>query len=153
MTCCTERSPGAGHQGCDGDRGGPCIQDSPLDDADVRAEVWRVLAPIFAAARRGRNGILGVGTLAWWEGSDPEKLGGIAVLALGYLVQDPLRAEAQRIKDASVAISEAAQGERSRPSHGTLTARRAKPGPLARTVDREAARRWAATGSSVEVPA
>ena len=148
----TERRPGAVHQGGDRDRRGPSIQDSPLDDVDVRAEVWRVLAPIFAAARKGRNRILGVGTVEWWEASDPEKLGGVANLALAYLIQDPLRAEAQRLKAAAVAISEAANWTDAsrRPSHATLAARRAEPGPMARPFDPEAAARWARTGSSRE---
>jgi len=113
---------------------------------DVRAEVWRVLAPIFAAARKGGNGILGVGTVAWWDGTDVEKLGGVANLALAYLIQDPLRAEAQALKQASVAISQATQGARRRPPHATLTRRRAEVGPMLRTVNAEAARRWALTG-------
>ena len=145
MTC-TDRRPGAVHQGGDRDRRGPSIQDSPLDDVDVRAEVWRVLAPIFAAARKGGNGILGVGTVAWWDGTDVEKLGGVANLALAYLIQDPLRAEAQALKQASVAISQATQGARRRPPHATLTRRRAEVGPMLRTVNAEAARRWALTG-------
>jgi len=105
-----------------------------LDDPDVRAEVWRVLAPIFAAARRGGNGILGVGTIAWWDGTDVEKLGGVANLALAYLIQDPLRAEAQALKAAAIAISTGANWRAAgrRPSHATLTARRAEPRPMLR---------------------
>ena len=143
-----QRCPGVEHRGSGWDRGGPYVQDSPLDDPDVRAEVWRVLAPIFAAARRGGNCILGVGTVAWWDGTDVEKLGGVANLALAYLIQDPLRAEAQALKQVSVAISQGDLGGWRRPSRSELAARRAQPGPMARTVDAAAARRWAATGAT-----
>jgi len=55
---------------------------------------------------------------------------------------------AERLKAASVAISEACRGHRWGPSHATLVARRAEPGPAARAFDPAAAARWVETGSS-----
>jgi len=74
----------------------------------------------------------------------------LAVYGLAWLVREGNldRIVAERLKAASVAISEGGRWDRCGPSHAALERRRAALGPLARTVDPVAAARWAATGSS-----
>jgi hypothetical protein len=60
------------------------------------------------------------------------------------------RAVAERMKAASVAVTEGGRWVGHGPSHAALERRRAELGPMAHTVDPVAAARWAATGSSAE---
>ena len=122
----------------------------PLDDPLTRAEIGRVAGPLLAEARRQFGHVAPVESTQWWDGTDATKLGGILVLALAWSVNDPHRRGAEQLKQDAVDISRAVDwGAASRwPSPDTLRARRAEVGPMARTVDHEAARRWAATGDS-----
>jgi len=122
----------------------------PLDDALTRAEIWRIVAPLLAEARREYGHIVAIESGEWWRASDTTQLGGILVLALAWAVNDPHRRGAEQLKQDAVDISRAVDwGAASRwPSPDTLRSRRAEVGPMARTVDHEAARRWAATGDS-----
>jgi len=74
------------------------------------------------------------------------------VLSEAWCVYDPERVVRQRLRamsgDLSGGLDWAAESRR--PSRGTLAARRAEPGPMARPVDAAAAARWARTGSSRE---
>ena len=76
----------------------------------------------------------------------------LGTCGLAWLIrEDDLdRAVAERLKAASVAISEGGRWTSYGPTHADLERRRAEPGPLARPFDAVAARRWAATGSSRE---
>jgi len=89
-----------------------------------------------------------VGSLEWWEAPERIRIAALLTLAKAYLLADPERMVAERLKAASVAISDATKGSWRRPSHSTLAARRAKPGPLARPFDPQTAARWVETGSS-----
>jgi len=122
-----------------------------LDEPELLAEAGRLLAPIFSAARHERGRIVGVGEAEWWRASDAVKRGGLATLALAWMVHDPEQAVRERIKAMAVDLSQAHDwsAESRRPSHTTLAAIRDEPGPMARTVDPVAARRWVATGTSV----
>ena len=121
----------------------------PLDDALTRAEIGRVVGPLLAEARREFGFIVGVESEEWWRASDATKIGGILVLALGWVINDPHRRGAEQLKQDAVDISRAVDwGAASRwPSPDTLSARRAQLGPMARAVDPAAAARWAATGA------
>jgi len=127
----------------------------PLDDALTRAEIWRIVAPLLAEARREFGYVAPVESTQWWDGTDTTKLGGILVLALGWVICDPHRRGAEQLKQDAVDISlDVDWGAASRrPSPDTLRSRRAQPGPMLRRVDPAAAARWAATGSSLEAPA
>ena len=127
----------------------------PLDDALTRAEIWRIVAPLLAEARREFGYVAPVESTQWWDGTDATKLGGILVLALAWAVNDPQRRGAEQLKQDAVDISGAVNwGAASRrPTPDTLRSRRAQPGPMLRTIDPEAAALWAATGSSLEAPA
>jgi len=148
-----QRSPGARHQGCEEDRGRSAADDTGpgrLDDPELLAEVGRVVAPAIAAARREHGQLAGVGTEQWWAASDGVKLAGVLVLGMAWCVHDPESAVRQRLRAMCGDLSEAhdwAAASR-RPSHTSLAAIRAEPGPMARRVDPAAAARWATTGDS-----
>ena len=127
----------------------------PLDDPLTRAEIWRVVAPLLAEARREFGYVAPVESTQWWDGTDATKLGGVLVLALAWAVNDPHRTAAEALKAASADVSQDAGwvAASRRPTLDTLRARRAQPGLMLRTVDPDAAARWAATGSSLEAPA
>ena len=122
----------------------------PLDDALTRAEIWRIVAPLLAEARREFGYVAPVESTQWWDGTDATKLGGILTLALAWAVNDPHRRGAEQLKQDAVDISRAVDWTAAsrRPTPDTLRARRAQLGPMARAVDPVAARRWAATGDS-----
>jgi len=127
----------------------------PLDDALTRAEIWRIVAPLLAEARREFGYVAPVESTQWWDGTDATKLGGILVLALAWAVNDPQRRGAEQLKQDAVDISRAVDWTAAsrRPTPDTLRSRRERPGPMLRTVDPAAAARWAATGNSREAPA
>jgi len=148
----TERRPGE-DRGGEEDRGRSAAEDiawGRLDDPELLAEVGRVVAPAIAAARQEHGRLAGVATAQWWAASDDVKLAGVLILGMGWLVHDPERAVRQRLREMSGDMSAGHDwaAESRRPSRGTLAARRAEPGRMLRTVDPEAAARWARTGSS-----
>lgn len=102
------------------------------------------------AVLRGHRRIPGVGTPSWWAADDAAKVAGLLVLVEAWVVRDPEQAVRQRLREMSYDLSAALDwsAESRRPSPGTLAARRAEVGPMARTVDPVAVRRWAETGSS-----
>jgi len=118
------------------------------DDPELHAEVYRLVDKVVTAVIRGHRKVPGVDTSAWWNAPDIAKIAGLLILSEAWVICDPERMVAERFKAASVAISEGDQGGWRRPSRSELAARRAQPGPLARTVDPVAARRWVKTGSS-----
>ena len=122
----------------------------PLDDALTRAEIWRIVAPLLAEARREFGYVVGVESEDWWRASDATKIGGILVLALAWAVNDPHRRGAEQLKQDAVDISRAVDwtAVSGQPTPDTLRSRRAQLGPMARAVDPVAARRWVETGSS-----
>jgi len=97
------------------------------DDAELHAEVGRLLAPILRAARREHGRIVGVAEPEWWHASDTVKRGGVVTLALAWLLHDPERMVREQIKamaaDVSAAHGWAAASRR--PSHAELQRRRA----------------------------
>jgi len=127
----------------------------PLDDPLTRAEIGRIVGPLLAEARREFGYVVGVESEDWWRASDATKLGGVLVLALAWAVNDPHRTAAEALKAASADVSQDAGwvAASRRATLDTLRARRAQPGLMLRTVDPDAAARWAATGSSLEAPA
>ena len=123
----------------------------PLDDPETRAEIWRIVAPLLAEARREFGYVAPVESTQWWDGTDATKLGGVLVLALAWATCDPHRRGAAQLKQDAADISRdvdwaAVSGRLTTPD--TLRSRRAQLGPMARAVDPVAARRWAATGDS-----
>ena len=150
-----ERRPGANRGGDDGDRRRSAADDTGpgrLDDPELLAEVGRVTAPAIAAARREHGRLLGTGTPEWWSADDGAKVAGVLVLGMAWLVHDPESAVRQRLRQMSYDLAGGLDwaAESRRPSRGTLAARRAEPGPMARPFDPVAARRWVETGSSRE---
>lgn len=123
----------------------------PLDDPETRHEVWRLLEPLLdAAARKNAGHVPGVATPEWWQADDRTKLAGVLILGLAWLVHDPDRAVRQRLREMSWDLSAAHDWSAAsrRPSHAHLVSRRAELGPMARSFDAAAARRWVATGGS-----
>lgn len=124
------------------------VDTQPADDVDLLAEVHRIISTAVHQA----GSVPALGSPAWWTCGPSARLAGLLVLAEAWLVTDPHRVAAEMVKDASVAIStgldwRSAAHTAAYESHAVLVRRRAEPGPLARSVDREAAARWAATGT------
>ena len=127
----------------------PCRLDEDPDVLRVASDAVHRLARV---ARRLHGGPLPVvGGREWFAAT--WIIQSATILAEAFL-RDPDQIAADH-KAAAVAISLAADWAAAsrRPSHAALAARRAQPGPLARTVDPAAAARWAATGSSLVAPA
>lgn len=126
------------------------IDHSPTED-ELFAEVRRMVTK---AAAMVDGQVPGVGTPEWWAAEPAARLAGLLVCAEAYLVTDPEGRAVAELKamaeDLSAAYDWTAVSHR--PSHATLTARRAEPGPIPGPVDPEAERRWVETGSS-ELPA
>jgi len=112
--------------------------------------VDRLAGTVMRAALRNRRRIPGVGTPAWWAADDAAKIAGLLVCSEAWLVREmSLEREVRaRLKAASVAISTGSSWRDHGPSHATLAARRAEPGPMRQSLDPRAAARWSATGSS-----
>lgn len=125
------------------------------DDADLRAEAYRLVQPVLTSVRARHGHVPGAGSTAWWAAPDDAKLAGLLILAEAYLVLDDAleRTVAERLKAATADIAAAHDWTAAsrRPSHAELVRRRTQPGPGARPVDSfdaAAAARWVATGSS-----
>ena len=147
--------PGGGHQGAAGDRGRPSSEGTAavrLDDPDVLRVAHQAVSRFLRVAHRLHGPLPALGTPAWMTAEWVTVAGTLAVLGEAWLRrEDDLdRAVTERLKAASVAISEGGRWVGHGPSHADLERRRAELGPLARTVDAAAAARWAATGSSLK---
>ena len=119
------------------------------DDAELLAEVHRLVDIVVTAVIHQHRGIPGVGSPAWWAAPDGVRRAALLILGEAWLLHDPERAVRQRIREMSwdlAASADWAAVARRHVSHGDLERRRARPGPMARPVDFEAAARWAATG-------
>lgn len=126
-----------------------------LDEPQLRAAVHHLVAQMVDPARQRHGAVPGVGTTDWWTAPADVQLASLLVLAEAHLICVAQTAaarahEAQQLKDSAVDISEALHwaAEAGHPVHTELARRRATPGPLTRHVDRAAAARWAATGTT-----
>ncbi len=120
------------------------------DDAELHAEVHRLVHPRMLVARELCGRVPGTGTSAWWAAPDDAKIAGLLVLAEAWVIHDPERAVRQRLREMSYDLSQATDwtSAAQRPSHVELERRRAEPGPRWQSFDPQAAARWVATGSS-----
>lgn len=123
------------------------VDTTTVNDVELLAEAHRLVGK---AAELAGGFVPGVGTAAWWDAGPLPRLAGLLVLAERALLVDPDRLAAEQLKAAAVAISTGRDWAAAAVPHSALVARRAEPGPMARTVDRKAAARWAATGTSTE---
>ena len=129
--------------------------DTATDRLEDSPDFLRVAHAAVARLVRAAESLYGplppLGSEAWFSGEWTTQAASVAVAILG----DPAEQTAAAGKQAATAISAALDwSEASRnPSYATLCARRAVPGPMARTVDSAAAARWARTGSAAEVAA
>jgi len=150
MTC-TDRRPGAVHQGGEEDRGRSAGDDTGgpgrLDDPDFLRVASDAVDRLARVARRLHGGPLPVvGDREWFTATWIVQ--SATILAEAFLRDPDQHAAAE--KAGAVAISAAADWTAAsrRPSHAELARRRAEVGPLARTIDPEGAARWAASGGS-----
>jgi hypothetical protein len=98
-----------------------------LDDAELHAEVGRVVGLVVTAVRKRHGRIPGVGTPSWWAADDAAKVAGLLVLAEAWVIRpDPDRAAVERLKAMAVDLSEAHDWSAAsrRPSHAELKRRR-----------------------------
>lgn len=147
MTTTRQRCPGDDHQGSEGDHGGPGQEDSGPDDYPDFAEVaYQAIANLIHVCQMEHGSVPEPGTAAWFEADWMSQAASVAAAFLGELPGQPVVAE----KAAAVAISGALNWSSAsrNPTLATLTARRAVPGAMLRTVDPESAARWARTGSA-----
>ena len=141
------RRPG-GDQDGDGDRGWSVAEDTAHgdlgDDPDVLRVAFCAVDRVVRAAHRLYGGPLPVvGSPAWRAAPWIAQVATLCVLGEHWLLRDPDRIAADRIKAMAIDLSAGHDwtAASQRPSHGLLTARRAEPGPMSR---------WASTGTSRE---
>ena len=111
---------------------------------------YRAVDRLVRAAHSLHGPLPVVGSQEWFAATWITQVATMAVLGEGYVLRDPDRIAADQLKAASVAIATGADWAAAsrRPSHTSLAAIRAEPGPMARRVDPAAAARWATTGDS-----
>ena len=125
-------------------------------DLELLAEVHEVVSKIHRLAGGPARPVPPLGSPAWRDAPLMAKVAGLLVLSEAWLVHDPDRRAAERLRALSGDLSSghdwAAAGRR--PSYAELQRRRGQAGPLAGLVfDPAAARRWVRTGSSEEAAA
>ncbi len=124
-------------------------------------ETFRLTHPILHSAREEHGSVPAPGTPRWWSAPDSVKVAGLLTLASEYLLNDPDKIAAEKLKAVAVVISKGEDWSAAsrRPSHAELERRRAEPGPMATSTARAglmpsfdpvAAKRWVRTGSSAE---
>lgn len=122
----------------------------------VRRTIEWAIGETIQGTQRSRSGpVPAIGTPEWFEADNLTRLASILLLGEQWLVHDPDRAVAERLRAMSWDLSEAMRGRHGGPSHVEFERRRAEPGPNARSVDRGSLARWVSTGCSDggEVPA
>jgi len=129
---------------------GPVI-DHASSDLELIREVHRLVDQFVRAVEDRHGPIPSLSAAGWWTAPPIARLATVLVLGEAWIVHDPDRAAAERLRQLSWDLSAAYDWTAAsrRPSHAELERRRAEPGPLARLkFDAEAARRWVETGAA-----
>ncbi|MGH4020516.1 MAG: hypothetical protein ACRDT0_15025 [Pseudonocardiaceae bacterium] len=111
----------------------PCTHRTHLectrDTAALHTAAYDLVDQAVRRACQAHGSVPGVGTCGWWAAPADVRLAALLIAAVAWIVNDPDRALAERLRQMSLDLSGAADWSRPGPSHAELQRRRATAPP------------------------